>query len=104
MIRGKTSSVYIGGIPKQLRVSELKQQVKDKDVKPLQVIWHGRNGHAFLVFPKEKEADEALSRLCDLCSGEKKLTVQLSKRTQNRRKVNDDGGNESAKDDADGTD
>lgn len=96
MSRGKTSSVYIGGIPKTLRVSELKQQVKDKDVKPLQVIWHGRNGHAFLVFPKEKEADEALSCLGDLCINDKKLTVQLSKRTQNRRK---DGGDGSGKED-----
>jgi len=106
MIRGKTSSVYIGGIPKQLRVSELKDHVKGKEVKPLQVIWHGRNGHAFLVFPKDTEADEALERLCDLSHGDKKLTVQLSKRTQHRRKIaENDGGNDSAKDDnPDGTD
>ena len=77
---GPLATVYIGALPRSLRVSEFKAQVRDKGVNPLRVIWHGASGHAFLQFQKKDEADVALDTLRDLEIEGKPIKVEMSKR------------------------
>jgi len=83
--RGAMHSIYVGSLPRNLRVSDFKGHVRGKDVNPIQVIWHGNNGHAFLVFTKPEEADTALKTLDGIVMKEKKLRVEMSRRTASRR-------------------
>lgn len=80
----RTSSLYVGNIPKDLRVSVFKAKVRALNITPLQVIWHGNNAHAFLVFSAFDEVETALTTLESMEIGDTTLTVQLSKRTQAR--------------------
>jgi len=38
-------SVYVGSLPRTLRVSEFKAEVRDRNVQPLRVIWRGSSGY-----------------------------------------------------------
>ncbi|XP_074656111.1 uncharacterized protein LOC141909560 isoform X1 [Tubulanus polymorphus] len=84
--RTRTYSVYVGGLPPSLRVSHFKKEVRNKDVNPIQVVWHGNNGHAFLVFMGEDEANSALDRLGDFeitnDKGKKKLRIEVANRSR----------------------
>lgn len=77
---GPLSTVYVGALPRSLRVSEFKAQVRDRGVNPLRVIWHGASGHAFLQFQKKDEADGALNTLKDLEIDGRALKVEMSRR------------------------
>ena len=63
----------MGGIGEEVRVSVFKGVIRDRGVSPLQVLWRGRKGYAFLVFKDLETAEGALSELdgielegCDL--------------------------------------
>ena len=65
--------MYVGGIGEEVRVSSFKSIIRDRGVSPLQVLWRGRKGYAFLVFKDLDTAEAALSELdgiqlegCDL--------------------------------------
>ena len=79
-------SVYIGSLPKALRVSDFKRQVRDKDVNPLRVLWRGTNGHVFIMFQTMDETEDALRKLENLSINEKEVKVALANRTERRIK------------------
>ena len=78
---GPLATIYVGSLPKSLRVSEFKAQVRDKGVNPLRVIWHGASGHAFLQFQKMDEAEGALDILHSFEIEGKALKIEMSRRT-----------------------
>ncbi|ESP03424.1 hypothetical protein LOTGIDRAFT_224471 [Lottia gigantea] len=81
------TSVYVGGLPRSLRVSEFKKDIHDRDVQPLRVVWHGSNGHAFLQFQKQDEAESALQALQNLNIKGRDLKVE--KATGGRRSISE---------------
>ncbi len=81
---GSAPTVYVGSVPRSVRVSEFKTQVRGLEVNPLRVIWHGATGHAFLQFETRDEADEAVNLLQDLKINDKSLRVELSNRTRGK--------------------
>jgi len=56
-------SVYIGSLPRGVRVREFKDEVRDRHVNPLHFVWRGYNGFAILVFRTLEEAERALEAL-----------------------------------------
>jgi len=94
----RTFSVYVGGLPSDLRVSEFKREVRSKDVNPIQVVWHGNNGHAFLVFTAQEEANSALTRLSEITikNTPKKLRIEVANRSRGKGRGGEsgDGGDE----------
>jgi len=83
-------SVYIGSLPKALRVSDFKRQVRDKDVNPLRVLWRGTNGHVFIMFQTMDETEDALRKLENLSINDKEVKVALANRTERRLRTPED--------------
>ena len=94
--RGSTVSVFIGGLPRSTRVSQLKVSVREREVQPLAIIWHGGSGHAFLLFPAESEANDALNKLSGLEMNGKTLRVEMAK--PRGRRQNSEGDREGDRD------
>lgn len=74
--RKRGPALFVGSLPRRLRVSEFKSQVRNKDVNPMRVIWRGNLGHAFLQFDVEKEMEDALDKLQGLHIGGRDLRVE----------------------------
>jgi len=99
-------SVYVGSLPRSLRVSDFKGEVRERKVNPLRVTWRGSSGFAFLNFKTKLEAEEALVALEGLHFGddEKGLKLEMAKereRNGGRRRVRGDsrsGGEENGDD------
>lgn len=72
----RAPTVYIGGIPKGTRVSDLKSLVRAQGVEPLRVLWRGGAGHTFLFFEQEDDAENAVSKLHDLEVNGKSVRVE----------------------------
>ena len=72
----RAPTVFIGGIPKGTRVSDLKSLVRAQGVEPLRVLWRGGAGHTFLFFEQEEEAESAVTKLQDLEVNGKNLRVE----------------------------
>ena len=85
--RNYLPSVYVGSLPKTLRVSDFKKQIRDKDVRPLRVLWRGTNGHVFLIFQTMDETEDTLRKLENLSINDKEVKVALANRTERRRKT-----------------
>ena len=68
--------MFVGGLPRSLRVSTFKTEVRGREVDPLRVIWHGGNGHAFLQFENQDLMENALKALSELDINGKKLRVE----------------------------
>ncbi len=90
-INQRPPTVYIGGIPRSLRVSEFKTKVKERGVAPLRVIWHGANRHAFLQFVADQEAEDALNSLKELSIDDKPLKIEMSNRNRKRNRDSQQG-------------
>jgi 5-formyltetrahydrofolate cyclo-ligase len=84
-------SVYIGSVPRSVRVSEFKAEVRDRDVQPLRVVWRGGSGFAFLNFRTIEDAEQALAALEGLHISDHSLRVEMAKSNNNssqrRRRV-----------------
>jgi len=93
--RSHDPSIYVGGLPCSLRVSEFKEKVHDRSVQPLRVVWHGGSGHAFLQFPNIDVAEEAIQALKDLDLGGRQIKVELARSNRSDRE-------DSRNDEADG--
>ena len=78
--RGNTAAVFVGSIPRNVRVSDFKVQVRDKSVQPLQIVWRGGMRHAFLIFQDLDTAKEAINNLTDVEIDGCKLRIELSNR------------------------
>lgn len=79
-------SVYVGALPKSLRVSEFKAEVRDRKVQPLRVVWRGASGYAFLGFRTVEDAEQALEALEGLNISEHSLRLEMAKSTGVRRR------------------
>lgn len=94
------SSLFVGNIPRDLRVSEFKTRVRAMQVQPMKVIWQGNNARAFLVFSAYDETQQALSTLQGMEILEQKLDFQLSNSTRAKYETPTDAPNDGAPVDA----
>ena len=99
-------SVYVGSLPRSVRVSEFKAEVRDRDVQPLRVVWRGQSGFAFLNFRTVEDAEHALSALEGLHISDRSLRLEMAKsQAAGRRRRNaspsrsDGGGDDGAQSD-----
>uniref|UniRef100_A0A8C6SJ22 Methenyltetrahydrofolate synthase domain-containing protein n=1 Tax=Neogobius melanostomus TaxID=47308 RepID=A0A8C6SJ22_9GOBI len=80
------TSLYLGGIPPELRVSELKTMLREKQAVPLRLTWQGAQHRAFLDYTDPQTAEEALTALQDLSVNGHELQVELAKSQRRTRK------------------
>lgn len=73
------TTVYLGGIPSGLRVSELKTALREKNAAPLRLTWQGAQHRAFLDYSDPQAADQALEALQGLCLNGHSLQAELAK-------------------------
>lgn len=69
-----------------MRVSAFKGVVRGRGVNPLQVLWRGKKGYAFLVFKDLETAEGALKLLEGMQYEGCELTVKLSNKFSNTEK------------------
>lgn len=55
--------VWIGGLSRRLRVSELKTELRSLQVNPVRLVWRGGRGFAFIHFQTVDSAKEAIGAL-----------------------------------------
>lgn len=72
-------SVYVGSLPRSLRVSQFKIKVRERKVTPLRVLWRGSSGFAFLNFRTQQDAEEALVALEGLQISDRALRLEMAK-------------------------
>ena len=72
-------SVYVGSLPRSLRVSQFKSKVRERKVNPLRVLWRGSAGFAFLNFRTQQDAEEALTALEGLQVSDRSLRLEMAK-------------------------
>lgn len=100
-------SVYVGALPRTVRVSEFKAEVRDRDVQPLRVVWRGGSGFAFLNFRTIEDAEHALTALEGLHISDRSLRLEMAKsnnppgrrRRQASASRSDGGGDDGAQSD-----
>ncbi|XP_048788980.1 methenyltetrahydrofolate synthase domain-containing protein isoform X1 [Lagopus muta] len=84
---GVITTVYVGNIPPNLRVSELKCALRDFHAAPLRVNWQGAQHRAFLDYKDKATAESAVSSLKGLSLGGNTLRVELAKNQRNKGQV-----------------
>ncbi|XP_069492658.1 methenyltetrahydrofolate synthase domain-containing protein isoform X1 [Ambystoma mexicanum] len=82
------TTVYIGNIPQDIRVSELKHALRERDALPLRLNWHGAQRRAFLDYKDLVTAEHMVSSLAGLSIGGKTLRAELAKKQKNKSAVN----------------
>ncbi|KAM9860555.1 methenyltetrahydrofolate synthase domain-containing protein [Aulostomus maculatus] len=73
------TTVYLGGIPTGLRVSELKTALREREAAPLRLTWQGAQHRAFLDYSDPQAAELALEALQGLCLNGQNLQAELAK-------------------------
>ncbi|XP_068436916.1 methenyltetrahydrofolate synthase domain-containing protein isoform X2 [Clinocottus analis] len=73
------TTVYLGGIPAGLRVSELKAALREREAAPLRLTWQGAQHRAFLDYSDPQAAELALEALQDLSLNGHSLQAELAK-------------------------
>lgn len=81
------TSLYLGGIPSELRVSELKTVLRERQAVPLRLTWQGAQHRAFLDYTDPQAAEEALKALQDLSLNGSNLQVELAKSQRRGRRT-----------------
>ncbi|XP_015729645.1 methenyltetrahydrofolate synthase domain-containing protein isoform X1 [Coturnix japonica] len=84
---GVITTVYVGNIPPNLRVSELKCALREFHAAPLRVNWQGAQHRAFLDYKDKAAAESAVSSLKGLSLGGNTLRVELAKNQRNKEQV-----------------
>uniref|UniRef100_A0A669QUU6 Methenyltetrahydrofolate synthase domain-containing protein n=1 Tax=Phasianus colchicus TaxID=9054 RepID=A0A669QUU6_PHACC len=84
---GTITTVYVGNIPPNLRVSELKCALREFHAAPLRVNWQGAQHRAFLDYKDKATAESAVSSLKGLSLGGNTLRVELAKNQRNKGQV-----------------
>ncbi|XP_035868204.1 methenyltetrahydrofolate synthase domain-containing protein isoform X2 [Phyllostomus discolor] len=79
-----SNSVYVGNLPGDARVSELKRALGERGVAPLRLTWQGPQHRAFLHYPDPAEAQRAVSCLQGLHLGANTLRVALARQQRTR--------------------
>lgn len=74
--RSETVSVFVGGIPRGIKIRDFKDEVRKHDAQPITVQW--RSNHAFLVFENKELATAAVESLQGLKIMDREVTVEMS--------------------------
>lgn len=88
--------VWVGGLSRRLRVSELKTELRSMQVNPLRLVWRGARGFAFIHFQTVDSAKDAVSVLTGKQLDGKEIKVEMANNDRPRRRGGDRG---SSKDD-----
>uniref|UniRef100_A0A3Q2UP56 Methenyltetrahydrofolate synthase domain-containing protein n=1 Tax=Fundulus heteroclitus TaxID=8078 RepID=A0A3Q2UP56_FUNHE len=80
------TTVYLGGIPAGLRVSELKAALRERKAAPLRLTWQGAQHRAFLDYSDPQVADQALEALQGLCLNDHSLQAELAKSQRGQKR------------------
>lgn len=80
------TTVYLGGIPTGLRVSELKVALRERKAAPLRLTWQGAQHRAFLDYTDPQVADQALEALQGLSLNGQSLQAELAKSQRGQRR------------------
>ncbi|KAM4602754.1 methenyltetrahydrofolate synthase domain-containing protein [Polymixia lowei] len=80
------TTVYLGGIPAGLRVSELKTALREREAAPLRLTWQGAQHRAFLDYSDPQAADRALEALQGLSLNGQSLQAELAKSQRGNRR------------------
>ncbi|XP_019602693.2 methenyltetrahydrofolate synthase domain-containing protein isoform X3 [Rhinolophus sinicus] len=83
-----SDTVYVGNLPWDTRVSELKRALRELGAAPLRLTWQGPRHRAFLHYPDSASAQQAVSCLQGLRLGANTLKVALAR----QQRANDPGG------------
>jgi len=81
---GPLPAVYVGNLPRGLRVSEFKHKFREQNVNPLRVTWRGQVGYSYLVFESMDQVDQAMKVMSGMTINDRELRVELANRTQQR--------------------
>ncbi|XP_074057870.1 methenyltetrahydrofolate synthase domain-containing protein isoform X2 [Macrotis lagotis] len=74
------TTVYVGNIPKDARVSDLKRTLREHNAVPLRLNWQGAQGRAFLDYKDQSAAESVISSLRGLSFNGNTLWVNLAKK------------------------
>uniref|UniRef100_A0A4W5NMX2 Methenyltetrahydrofolate synthase domain-containing protein n=1 Tax=Hucho hucho TaxID=62062 RepID=A0A4W5NMX2_9TELE len=80
------TTVYLGGIPAGLRVSELKTALREREAAPIRLTWQGAQHRAFLDYLDPQAADQALVALEGLSLNGHDLQAELAKSQRGGRR------------------
>ncbi|XP_060734811.1 methenyltetrahydrofolate synthase domain-containing protein isoform X2 [Tachysurus vachellii] len=80
------NTLYLGGLPAGLRVSELKGFLRERDVLPVRLTWQGAQRRAFLQYADERATDQALDALQGLCVNDHVLHIERAKHQKSFRR------------------
>ncbi|XP_058485320.1 methenyltetrahydrofolate synthase domain-containing protein isoform X2 [Solea solea] len=78
-IPATVTTVYLGGIPTGVRVSELKTALREREAPPLRLTWQGAQHRAFLDYNDPEAAEKALEALQGLSLNGQSLQAELAK-------------------------
>ncbi|XP_003800837.1 methenyltetrahydrofolate synthase domain-containing protein isoform X2 [Otolemur garnettii] len=79
-----TADVYVGNLPRDARVSDLKKELRELGVAPLRLTWQGPQRRAFLHYQDPATAQQALSCLQALRLGTDTLRVALARQQRDK--------------------
>ncbi|XP_027948077.1 methenyltetrahydrofolate synthase domain-containing protein isoform X2 [Eumetopias jubatus] len=85
---GPSNTVYIGNLPRDARVSELKKALRELGAVPQRLTWQGPKRRAFLHYKAPTSAQQAVSCLQGLRLGAATLKVALAR----QQKAGDETG------------
>lgn len=74
-----SNTVYVGNLPRDTRVSELKRSLRELGAAPLRLTWQGPQRRAFLQYQDAASAQHAVSCLQGLRLGPSTLKVALAR-------------------------
>ncbi|XP_077479332.1 methenyltetrahydrofolate synthase domain-containing protein isoform X3 [Stigmatopora argus] len=81
------TTVYLGGIPTGLRVSELKISLRERDAAPLRLTWQGAQHRAFLDYSDPQAAEKALEALQGLNLNGHSVQAELAKNQRRSKRL-----------------
>ncbi|XP_062923254.1 methenyltetrahydrofolate synthase domain-containing protein isoform X2 [Mobula hypostoma] len=82
---GRVTTVYMGNIPRGMRVSELKNILRDHNAVPLRLNWQGAQHRAFLDYQDEKTAEAVVTSLSGLSLSGSTIRVELANKKRDNR-------------------
>nr|XP_003820889.3 methenyltetrahydrofolate synthase domain-containing protein isoform X4 [Pan paniscus] len=78
------ADVYVGNLPRDTRVSDLKRALRELGSVPLRLTWQGPRRRAFLHYPDSAAAQQAVSCLQGLRLGTDTLRVALARQQRDK--------------------
>ncbi|RUS72380.1 hypothetical protein EGW08_019860 [Elysia chlorotica] len=81
--------VWMGGLSRRLRVSELKTELRAMNVNPVRLVWRGARGFAFLHFQTTDTAKEAVDALYGREFDGREAKVEMANNDRPRRRGGD---------------